>query len=180
MDGALTLKGSTFQQAFYKALGHEGGFVDDPADAGGATKYGISLRLYKQYYPDATAKNIKNLTLDEAKVFYHQYFWLENHYNEIKNTDLAVKIFDACINMGPRQAHVCLQRALNCVGFSLAEDGVLGAKTIEALNHTGSPEWGYAILCAYRSELAGFYRALVAQKPAQSKFINGWLKRAYS
>lgn len=180
MDGSLTLKGSTFGRAFNNSLGFEGGFVDDPDDAGGATKYGISLRTYKKYHPDATAQNIKNMTLDEAKIFYHQYFWLPNRYNEIKNEDLAVKIFDAAINTGPAQAHLCLQRALNCVGFKLKEDGRLGDKTLEALNYTGSPEWGFAILCAYRSELAGFYRLLAETKPKNKKFLNGWLKRAYS
>ncbi len=102
-------------------------------------------------------------------------------YDRITIEDLAVKIFDAAINMGAQQAHICLQRALNCVGFKLVEDGHIGEQTLNALNHGGNPEWQFAILCAYRSELAGFYRLLAEKKSQNKKFLNGWLKkRAYS
>ena len=36
-----------FEEAFEDLLGIEGGFVDDPVDRGGTTKYGISLRFLK-------------------------------------------------------------------------------------------------------------------------------------
>lgn len=170
---------TVFDRAFAFSLEKEGGFVNDPKDAGGATKYGVSLRTYRLYYPEADENTIQNLTVEAAKAFYQKYFWAANRYNEIKNVELAIKTFDACINMGPRQAHLCLQRALNCVGFKLKEDGGLGPETLKALNRTESPEWNFAVLCAYRSELAGYYRLLAATKPNNQKFLNGWLARAY-
>lgn len=33
-----------FDQAFARLLGHEGGYVDHPADPGGATRYGVTNR----------------------------------------------------------------------------------------------------------------------------------------
>lgn len=168
-----------FDRAFDNSLAKEGGFVNDPDDTGGATKYGISLRTYRLYYPEANSTTIQNLSVNDAKAFYYTYFWQANCYDEIKNPDLAIKVFDACINMGPRQAHLCLQRALNCVGFKLIEDGRLGQETLKALNHTECPEWSFAILCAFRSELAGYYRLLAATKPKLQKFLNGWIARAY-
>lgn len=171
---------TTFDRAFSNSLGHEGGFVNDPNDAGGATKYGICLKTYKQFHPQATIETIKNLDLKEAKAFYHNRFWRVFHYDKIENTDLAIKIFDASINMGASQAHKCLQRALNSVGFSLNDDGILGDETLQALNRTAQPEWNFAILCAFRSEIAGFYRLLAAIKPQNQKFLKGWLKRAYA
>lgn len=176
----LTPEQSVFDRAFSEALGHEGAFSNHSADRGGPTKYGITLKTYRQYYPTADIDTIRNLTVEQAKTFYFEHFWSTNNYDKIKVSDLAVKIFVACINMGPYQAHLCLQRALNCVGFKLSEDGQLGIKTLEAINRTGNPEWNFAILCTYRSELAGFYRVLAAKDATQKEFLNGWLKRAYA
>lgn len=172
---------TVFNKAFNNSLAHEGGFVNDPADSGGATKYGITLKTYREKHPEATIDAIKNLTVKDAEDFYFKEFWLRYGYDRITIEDLAVKIFDAAINMGAQQAHICLQRALNCVGFKLVEDGHIGEQTLNALNHGGNPEWQFAILCAYRSELAGFYRLLAEKKSQNKKFLNGWLKkRAYS
>lgn len=171
---------TVFNKAFNNSLAHEGGFVNDPDDAGGATKYGITLKTYREKHPEATVETIKNLTVKDAEDFYFNEFWLRYGYDRISVSDLAVKVFDAAINTGTRQAHLCLQRALNCVGFKLDEDGQIGEQTLNALNHGGCPEWQYAILCAYRSELAGFYRLLAETKPKNKKFLTGWLRRAYS
>lgn len=171
---------TVFNKAFNNSLGHEGGFVNDPDDVGGATKYGITLKTYKESHPEATVETIKNLTVKDAEDFYFNEFWLRYGYDRISVDDLAIKIFDAAINTGTRQAHLCLQRALNCVGFKLSEDGQIGEETLTALNHGGCPEWQFAILCAYRSELAGFYRLLAEIKPKNKKFLAGWLRRAYS
>lgn len=178
---SLSSEKPVFDRAFEHSLAKEGGFVNDPNDAGGATKYGVSLRTYRLYYPEADISTIQNLSVGQAKEFYKKYFWQANRYDEIKNPDMAIKIFDACINMGPRQAHLCLQRALNCVGFKLQEDGNLGPATLAALNRTECPEWNFAILCSYRSELAGYYRLLAEIKPTNKRFLDGWLsKRAYA
>lgn len=171
---------TVFNKAFNNSLGHEGSFVNDTDDAGGATKYGITLKTYRESHPEATVETIKNLTVKDAEDFYFNEFWLRYGYDRIATSDLAIKVFDAAINTGPQQAHLCLQRALNCVGFKLDEDGQIGEQTLNALNHGGCPEWQYAILCAYRSELAGFYRLLAEIKPKNKKFLAGWLQRAYS
>ena len=105
---------TVFNKAFNNSLGHEGGFVNDPDDAGGATKYGITLKTYKESHPEATVETIKNLTVKDAEDFYFNEFWLRYGYDRIAVDDLAIKIFDAAINTGTRQAHLCLQRALNC------------------------------------------------------------------
>ena len=58
----------TFDQAFDRLIDHEGGYVFDPRDPGGETKYGISKRSYP-------ALNIKNLDLETAKAIYRKDFW---------------------------------------------------------------------------------------------------------
>ena len=51
---------TTFDQVIDRVLAHEGGYVNDPDDPGGETKYGISKKAYPKI-------DIKNLTKEEAK-----------------------------------------------------------------------------------------------------------------
>ena len=51
---------TTFNNIIEVVLKHEGGYVNDPKDLGGETKYGIT----KRFYPDV---DIKNLTKEKAK-----------------------------------------------------------------------------------------------------------------
>ena len=51
---------TTFNEIIEVVLQHEGGYVDDPNDLGGETKYGIT----KRFYPSV---DIKNLTEEQAK-----------------------------------------------------------------------------------------------------------------
>ena len=53
---------TTFEEIIEIVLEHEGGYVNDPDDAGGETKYGIA----KRWYPDV---DIKNLTKEQAKKY---------------------------------------------------------------------------------------------------------------
>ena len=46
----------TFEEIIEKVLAHEGGYVNDPKDLGGETKYGIT----KRFYPEADIKNLTN------------------------------------------------------------------------------------------------------------------------
>jgi hypothetical protein len=59
---------TTFEEIIEIVLEHEGGYVNDPDDAGGETKYGIA----KRWYPDV---DIKNLTKEQAKKIYHTDYW---------------------------------------------------------------------------------------------------------
>ena len=59
---------SNFDRAFRFLIGEEGGYVNDPADPGGETKFGISKRAYPQL-------DIKSLTLDQAKAIYRRDYW---------------------------------------------------------------------------------------------------------
>lgn len=178
---------SSFEQAIPIILLHEGKFVNDPNDPGGATKFGISLRWLRQLgkldagiYKDfdinhdgvLDAYDIGNMTEDAAKYLYKTQWWDKYQYGQIQNQLLACKVFDLAVNMGPKMAHRCIQRALRASsGVELIEDGVLGAETLAAINRA-NPE---TTLAALRSEAAGYYRSL--NKPRYEK---GWLNRAYS
>jgi lysozyme family protein len=178
-----------FDQALAFVLSHEGSsYVDDPADPGGATKFGISLHelqalghlagldidINRDGHVDA--RDIAALTQDEAALIYREAYWDKWAYGRINDPSVAAKVFDLAVNMGPGQAHRMVQRAIRSAWVPTAEDGILGSQTLSAIN-AASPA---ALYAALKSEAAGFYRWLAATKPALGKFLDGWLNRAYS
>lgn len=161
---------SDFKVAILTVLKHEGGFVNNPHDPGGATKFGISQRyLQIQGYED---KNIQQLSQEEAIQIYQTDWWDKHNYGAITHQIIATKLFDLAVNMGSKQSHICLQRAIHAAtGNALQEDGVLGEITLTTVNETNTE----ILLAALKSEAAGFYRSL-----NNSTFEKGWLTRAYS
>lgn len=157
-----------FNHAVAVVLSHEGGYTNDPVDSGGETNFGIT----KKSYPDL---DIKNLTVDDAKKIYKRDFWDKGPYKAINNIDIATKIFDLEVNMGPVNAYKIAQRALKSIGNDVAEDGDLKSD-IAIINKTKSD----ILLPAIRTKAADYYKALVAAHPKYEKFLKGWLNRASS
>lgn len=171
---ALTNLAGQFDSAFLAAvetvLRHEGGYVDNPADRGGATKFGISQRSYPHL-------DIANLTRDEAVAIYHRDYWTRHRYGELIHVDVAIKTFDLSVNMGPANAHRILQRAVNwATGTGLVVDGIIGSKTIAATNQAEAER----VLQLMRWYAAEYYHQLVKRKRDQLPFLLGWLNRAYA
>lgn len=175
-----------FTNAFNFLIEHEGGFINDPVDDGGATNFGISLRFYKLLNKDATKDDIENLTLDDARKIYYEYWWVKYNYNSIDSYDLVEKIFDFSVNMGPSQAHKLLQSAVNCFFAEdrLAEDGIIGTETIAACNEITNPnlsmhEQHVKNLINYYTLLAcKFYLEIASLEEDNYRFLKGWLHRA--
>ena len=178
-----------FDYALAYLLPHEGArFDNDPADPGGATKYGISLHellalghlagldLDINHDGHIDARDIAALTEDDAAEIYRVAYWDRWGYGRILDARVAAKVFDLAVNMGPGQAHRLVQRAVRSAQYSIGEDGLLGPQALTAIN-AATP---LTLLAALKSEAAGFYRWLAATKPALGKFLEGWLTRAYS
>ncbi len=126
---------------------------------------------------DVDPDDVRGLTRDDAKALYRRAFWDRHGYGAFHLT-VATKVFDLSVNMAPRQAHRCLQRACRAAKaceVPLVDDGVLGPKTRAAVAAAGEVR----ILIALRSEAAGFYRVLAAKNPVRERFLSGWLNRAY-
>lgn len=180
-----------FEDAIGTILKHEGGYVDHPNDPGGATNYGISLRFLHQTKEydlgdmdndgDLDVDDIKKMTVDRACQIYKKHWWDKYHYSELfADQKLATKVFDLAVNMGGRQAHKLLQRAMRASGLPLEDDGIIGPKTKHALVEAELKGLESQIVSALRSEAAGFYKLLICQNPKFKSFERGWLKRAYS
>jgi lysozyme family protein len=86
---------SLFDSAFGIVVGIEGGYVNDPQDPGGETKYGISRRRYPN-------EDIRNLTLDRAKFLYQRDYWNTQGCDKLEWTE-ALLVFDCAVNGGHPQ-----------------------------------------------------------------------------
>ncbi len=109
----------SFNFAFAKVVSIEGGFVNDPQDPGGATKFGISQRSYPNV-------DIKNLTLGQAKAIYRRDYWDAVCGDNLPDP-LSHFVFDAAVNQGVSAAIAMMQTALR-----VDADGVIGAHTLAA------------------------------------------------
>ena|ERR1700675_2670071 len=148
-----------FDDAIPTVLNNEGGYVFDPADPGGETKFGIS----KHSYPNL---DIKNLTVEDAVAIYRRDFWM---FDGVNDQTLATKIFDTYVN----EEHTGIRILQQCL-YMPSIDGIWGTHTCGAVN-SASP---VGLLITYREALAQHYRNVVLANPAEAKFLNGWLRRA--
>jgi lysozyme family protein len=145
-----------FQRAFEVVLGNEGGYVNDPRDPGGETKYGISKRAN----PDV---DIRNLTLAKAQWIYRQRYWLPLHADAMPEA-VAVQVFDAAVNHGTGAAIKMLQRAAG-----VADDGAIGPLTLDAVHRADERQ----LLAHFNAERLDLYTVL----PTWPSFGRGWVGR---
>jgi len=179
---------STFELAITTVLRHEGGYTDSSNDPGEATNFGVSLRWLRSqgllteleqeegdlHQTDVQA--IKNMTQAEAEGFYRVQWWDRYGYEKLDCQEVATKIFDTAVNVGPVRAHKIAQQAVNTLGSPpVLCDGLMGAQTISALN--SSPTG--LLLPRMRVLLAAYYEKLVSDNPKLAGFLPGWENRAF-
>ena len=145
-----------------KILQTEGGYVNDPKDAGGETNFGISKRSYPN-------EDIKALTPEKAAAIYQRDFFDAMNLGGIESKRIRWKVLDIAANAGPKTAGVILQ-----VIVGAPPDGVVGVKTVAMVNAV--PEDfvmdSLALIQAIR------YNGIAYRTPTQTRFLKGWLARA--
>jgi lysozyme family protein len=173
---------ASFDTFFPTLLKHEGGFVNDPVDPGGATNKGVTMGTFQscaQKYLgiEPTLANLKALTDAQAGKIYKPLYWDKVRCDDIALQELADIVFDFQVNAGANAAKL-LQRVLNELGAKppLAVDGEVGPGTMAALNGM-DPK---AVYRRYKQGRIDYYQDLVAKRPPLGKFLNGWLKRVNS
>ena len=137
----------------------------DPADPGGLTKFGIDQRSHPH-------EDIKRLTLERAKLIYFTDYWLPSDAGQMP-PGYGEVLFDIRVNGGDGP-HM-LQHALNLLllqDHQLVEDGLIGPKTMQAINQFGTS--GVLALLQVREAR---YQTLAQTKPRMKKFLAGWLAR---
>lgn len=154
----------------------EGGFVNDPADAGGATNMGVTLRTYTEYcrrkgYPKPTVDRLKRLTEDTWRDIMRTMYWDVIGGDLIQSQSVALALYDWAVHSGPSTAIKQVQRILG-----VKADGIVGPVTMASLNSV-SPLPLFGQIQTARKKFLG---SLVVSRPANQKFLAGWLRRVSS
>lgn len=177
-----------FEAAYQRLLEHEGGFVNDKDDSGGATKYGISLRFLKDIHEDINLdgvidiQDIRDLTLDKTKELYKIHFWSPYLLGGLCSQRLATMVFGMVVNMGPSQALKLLARALNVMltknkKKKLEETGRMDKEFLALINRYNRHE---SVIGLYKTRVIEFYNYLAQKDIKKKKFLFGWVTRAES
>ena len=154
-------------------LEHEGGFVNDPLDRGGATNKGVTIAVWKaQGYDkdgdgDIDVADLKLITEADAIMIMKKNYWDRWKADQIKNQAIANTVVDWVWGSGVWGIKIP-QRILG-----VKDDGVVGAKTIEALNNQDPKKFLEKLYLARFNFLDG----IVASNPSQKRFIKGWKNR---
>ena len=155
------------QEVISDVLDREGGpvVVNDPADTGGRTQYGISERSHPEAWTDG------QVTEKEAREIYLRKYVVGPGFHRIPPAyiKLQAQLIDYGVNSGPAIATQKLQ-----VILGVGVDGILGPQTIEAII-LGDPRDLNNRLVRARVEMIA---RLVQKVPTNIKFLTGWLNRA--
>lgn len=172
-----------FQPALQVILKHEGGWVDDPADRGGETNFGISTKIIEEEkltneelgLPPGREKGwLKDMHVNAAIHVYKKLYWDRYGYGNINDQAVATKLCDAAVNMGGTQAAKLAQRAATACGQPATDDGKLGPRSFAAINACVPIEW----LKAMKAQMEWFYNKIIEGRKENEKFRKNWMKRA--
>lgn len=164
-------------------IDREGDYTNNPADKGGPTRFGITEAVARAqgYQGDMRA-----LPRDVAADIYRRLYWVKPRYDRVaaRAPDIAAKLFDTAVNMGPATATGFLQRALNALNrgardyADLSVDGCVGNATLAALDSFVARRGaaGLGVLLKAINALQGErYIHLAETRPANEAFVYGWI-----
>jgi lysozyme family protein len=156
---------ANFDAALAAVLVHEGGFVNDPHDPGGATNRGVTQETYDLWRIDhqLPKRSVKHITAAEVMAIYKRRYWDAVSGDQLAS-GLDYCLFDFAVNSGPRRAATYLQRVLG-----VADDGKIGPQTLDASEAVPAKDLIEAI-CNLRL-------AFMKKQPTWPRFGKGWGRR---
>ena len=150
-------------------LRREGGFVDHPADRGGATKYGVTRKTLEAWRGEpVTAGDLRVLDEPEARLIYERLYIIGPGFDRIASPRLRALLADCAVNHGPVRATRWLQAAAGT-----RVDGVFGPLTLAAVNKADEKTLFKSVLASR----CRFYGQIIARDPSQAAFAAGWTAR---
>ena len=188
---------ANFKEAYVITLKHEGGYTNDPIDAGGETYKGITKRFEKNWggwviidslrndpnFPKCLDDNeeLQEKVMEVYKRKYWDIFWGD----EFNNQDIANEMFDTGVNMGTSRAIKYLQKSLNLLNRDqknyrdISEDGVIGKNTLNTLNNFLNK---FKKDVKYLLKLMNLFQGMhyinyMSKSSKQERFARGWLNR---
>lgn len=163
----------------------EGGFVDDPNDAGGATNHGITEAVAREH---GYAGAMSSLPEGMARQIYVDTYILAPKFDRVLAASPAVgmKVIDAGVNAGTGRAATWLQQSLNDLSrggrdyVQVTVDGAVGPRTMDAYRSLVAKR-GRVKACELVLKMLDGYQtahyARLAQGPNNSSFMVGWVDR---
>jgi len=161
-------------------INREGGYVNDPNDRGGPTKWGITQKTLSRYLKrPASIDEVRNLEKQQAEEIYDREYLSEPRIDLLPYS-LIDPVFDCAVHSGPRKAIILLQDVLNQVadetGLPVIVDGILGPGTRAAAIAADRLMGGY-LRNAYCDHRLAFIKDTVRSDPSQVRFLRGWINR---
>jgi lysozyme family protein len=160
---------AAFQASLPFVLRWEGGYVNHPADPGGATNKGVTQRVYDDWLArkGMPGRDVRQITDDEVRAIYEGGYWMPPRCDLLQRP-LDLVQFDTAVNMGVGRAVRMLQACVGC-----AVDGDFGPATQRAVE---ACDVGTAV-ASYCDRREAFYRSLAQRNPKMAVFLKGWLNR---
>jgi lysozyme family protein len=186
---------ANFSEAYAKTMGHEGGYANDPQDAGGETYMGIS-RVYNpgwygwmlidqekdEYNFPACLEGDDDL-YDAVEDFYKDKYWDINRLDDVDSQAIGEEMFDTGVNMGIGRAARFLQTSLNYLNRNgslykkLIVDGAIGPASLNALQIVIDDGDEIVLLAMLNTLQGNHYMNYMDKNPSQKKYARGWFKR---
>ncbi len=153
-------------------LRREGGYVDHPADPGGATNFGITQRSWDAYRHPLMIESVADLTAHAARDFYRREYIAP--LNWITNDGLTALIVDSSINHGENRVARWMQAAAE-----VEVDGRVGPLTKRAVNNDPALVYREVLRTRFKfyAQIATDQLDLPGGDP-QAVFLRGWTARA--
>jgi len=178
----------TVDEIAREILAREGGYVNDPDDPGGATKYGVTIGTLQRLGLDldgdgrVTARDVQRLRPEQALEIFVEHYFKRPRIAELPPV-LHASVFDMYVNAGA-QAVKILQRLLTRMGSACAVDGVIGPQTVGAAREAFAAAPDH-LGDAYGIARRNYYYALADRRPSSRKYARrrdggkgGWIRRA--
>lgn len=153
-----------WDKSFESVIIHEGGYVDNPKDPGGATNLGCTKAVWEKFVGhEVTKDDIKALTKEDVKPLYKRNYWDAIHGDELPS-GLDYAMFDCAINSGVSRASKFIQ---SIVG--VPTDGAIGNNTIFAISQINP----VTLITEFSDKRQAFLESLATF----STFGKGWTRR---
>ena len=178
----------TVREIAREIIQREGGFVDDPDDPGGATKYGVTIHTMRRLGldldqdGDVDRQDVQKISKPLAEEIFIRDYFEKPRIGQLPS-DLHATVFDMYVNAGSRAVKI-LQRLVSGMGHICADDGIIGPKTIGAVQNAYASAAEF-LVDAYGIERRNYYFSLADQRPSARKYCRsrnggkgGWIKRA--
>ncbi|SFT84215.1 holin-associated N-acetylmuramidase [Sedimentitalea nanhaiensis] len=178
----------TVRQIAEEIVAREGGYVNDPDDPGGATKFGVTIHTMRRLGLDLTGDGIvgvadvRALSREQAVDIFIRHYFERPRIAEMP-VALQASLFDMYVNAGGNAVKI-LQRMLRDMGYAVSVDGAIGPQTLKASRDAAVPD-ALALRDAYGVARRNYYFRIADGRVASRKYARttkggkgGWIKRA--